>query len=345
MRIVPSITIVLLALGSVTAARAATPCQMQVLGEMTLKMDEEVPLVDAAINGKPARMMIDTGSDTTLIFAQTAADYGVVALKIWGGAQSYGIGGGSDIGMARLKSFKLAGLTATDYDVPVSGRALGAAQGLVGSNFLRHWDLEFDFAHEKMRFFKAQTCKGDQVVYWGAAYSAAPILASPNNDITVMVKINGVPVRAQIDTGASVSTLTNEIAAKLGVRPNSDGVRPEGRIEGTGREKPRIYLGTFQTFSFGDETVKNATLRIADLFRADKTLPTGTDTRIATDVVVEPDMLLGSDFLRYHRVYISRSQHMMYISYTGGRVFHPVQAEEQPSKPALPPGKPNEGSR
>ena len=139
MRIVPSITIVLLALGSVTAARAATPCQMQVLGEMTLKMDEEVPLVDAAINGKPARMMIDTGSDTTLIFAQTAADYGVVALKMWGGAQSYGIGGGSDIGMARLKSFKLAGLTATDYDVPVSGRALGAAQGLVGSNFLRHW--------------------------------------------------------------------------------------------------------------------------------------------------------------------------------------------------------------
>jgi len=330
---------VVLALGFAPFAHADAPCQMQVLGEMAVKMEDGVPLVDAEIDGHPARMIIDTGSDTTLIFAQAAADYGVVAPTIRG-ARSYGIGGGGDLGMARLKSFKLAGLTATNYNIPVTNPSnIGSAQGLVGANFLRHWDLEFDFAHEKIRFFKAQNCIGDQVVYWGAAYSAAPILASPNNDITVMVKINGAPVRAQIDTGASVSTLTTEVAAKLGVRPNSVGVVSEGRLKGIGRETPRVYLGKFETFAFGDETIKNATLRVADLFNASKTLPANTDTRIPTDVVVEPDMLLGSDFLRYHRVYISRAQHMMYISYTGGRVFHPDRAEDSAASAASTPGK------
>jgi len=41
-----------------------------------------------------------------------------------------------------------------------------------------------------------------------------------------------------------------------------------------------------------------------------------------------PDMLLGSDFLRAHRVLIAHSQRKMYFSYTGGTVF-----PEAPGKP------------
>jgi hypothetical protein len=35
----------------------------------------------------------------------------------------------------------------------------------------------------------------------------------------------------------------------------------------------------------------------------------------------QPDMLLGSDFLRAHRVLVARSQRKMYFTYAGGTVF------------------------
>lgn len=34
-----------------------------------------------------------------------------------------------------------------------------------------------------------------------------------------------------------------------------------------------------------------------------------------------PDMVLGADFLRSHRVLLAMSQQRMYFSYVGGRVF------------------------
>jgi hypothetical protein len=34
-----------------------------------------------------------------------------------------------------------------------------------------------------------------------------------------------------------------------------------------------------------------------------------------------PDMLLGADFLRSHRVLLAMSQRRLYFSYVGGRVF------------------------
>ena len=37
--------------------------------------------------------------------------------------------------------------------------------------------------------------------------------------------------------------------------------------------------------------------------------------------MVEPQMIIGLDFFRAHRVYISKSQRKIYASYTGGPVF------------------------
>ena len=59
-------------------------------------------------------------------------------------------------------------------------------------------------------------------------------------------------------------------------------------------------------------------------------------SRIAKAVVDEPDMLLGADFFRSHRVYISKSQKKIYASYMGGPVFDTHRSPETPaaSKPA-----------
>lgn len=328
---------IVVALASATIARAAAPCQLQELGSLAMKMDDGVPTVDAEINGKPARMIIATAASGTDIFQQAAVEYGATPLTSQG-TSAFGVSAPVYFGLAKLKSFKIAGVAANDYEILVvrAGKyAATQAQGYVGENFLRHWDMEFDFAHDKVRFFKPLNCVGDQVVYWGSAYSAAHILDSPNRDITVQVKLNGAPFRATISTGSSASTVRREVADKLRVRVEPERAKSEAKAKGDSDEPAKFAV--FDTFSFGDEIVKKANLRVARFVI--KSVITPVETRTNRDIIELPDMYLGTDFLRYHRIYVSRDQHMMYISYTGGPVFHHEQSEGSAPAPAAPPAK------
>lgn len=77
------------------------------------------------------------------------------------------------------------------------------------------------------------------------------------------------------------------------------------------------------TFSFGDEVIKSARIEVADLFSAAREVV--TDSRLPTDVVDFPEVYLGADFFLAHRVYVARSQNMVYISYVGGQPFKGAQ--------------------
>lgn len=72
---------------------------------------------------------------------------------------------------------------------------------------------------------------------------------------------------------------------------------------GTGYSVVSSALATppLESFAIGDELIRNPALRVGDLGGR--------------------DMLLGLDFLRAHRVFLSNSQGRLYFTYIGGRVF------------------------
>jgi predicted aspartyl protease len=307
---------------AVVAARAATPCQMQVIGELPFQFDHGRLLVEAQIDGRPAKMIVDTGATKTLIFHASAEAMGLPVHPLTG-LKFYGVGGEAGAGEVRITDFRVASFIARDDDLLVSGRQpLGAEQGLLGADFLLQSDVEFDVPDRKIRWFKTKGCAGEQVVYWGKAFSAARMVGSEDlHKIEVTVQVNGVPLLAEMDTGAGGSLLTPAAAARARVTPASEGVARTAQTHGLGAQPVETYLGVFQSFSFGDETIKNAQLRIADLFAADKVVELGS--HIPTPAIDRPDMLLGADFFRSHRVYVSRGQRMVYVSYVGGPVFQP----------------------
>jgi hypothetical protein len=139
-------------------------------------------------------------------------------------------------------------------------------------------------------------------------------------ELLVRVKVNGAPVLAQLDTGSDISVLTRGGAARAGMSPNSKDVSRGGRIQGSGHEKITAYVGDFDSFSFGDETIRHTKLWIADLFHADTEMDMARSS-IPEKVVDTPDMLIGADFFKSHRVYVSMQQHKVYASYVGGPVF------------------------
>jgi predicted aspartyl protease len=307
-------------------------CQLQSLGEIPVTIERGALITEAQINGETVRLIVDTGGFGTLLFEDQARKMGLPLRQTT--IETYGVGGASKLYTARVKEFRLGGMAEQNTDLVVAGRSLGA-QGILGAKFLLQADVEFDVPHGKIRFFKSQGCNGDEVVYWGEAYAAAPMIPTPDDRIVVDVRVNGEPIVAEMDTGAGVTVLTTAAAARLGMAPGSPGVTPEGAEHGTGRAPVETFVGVFPSFSFGEETIHNATLRIADLFHDVKVLETGE--MIATPVSDQPQMLLGADFFRSHRVFVARRQHKVYATYEGGTVFYPIRG---PALKASAPTKP-----
>jgi predicted aspartyl protease len=326
---------------AVTAAAGEPPkCQIQLLGELPLGLDHGDLVVEAQINGRPARMIVDTGAVATELDRPSAEALGLNVKPVIEVTrlQFFGVGGGVDAAEARVAEFRLGSLVARNQDMLVVGRrAFGDTKGLLGAGFLMQADVEFDVPHARLRFFRPKGCAGDEVIYWGGAYSSARMTgSSADQKISVVVRVNGVPVLAEMDTGTTHSILTSAAAARAGVTPQSEGVASAGRIVGIGPTEVPIYSGVFPSFSFGDETIKNARLDIGDLFGADKEVFTGT--RLPEPAIDAPAMLLGADFFRSHRVYIALSQRTVYVSYVGGPVF---QSRAAAAQPAPPPASPN----
>jgi predicted aspartyl protease len=295
-----------------------TPCVLQQIGELPVEMTGARAILPARINGAPARMIVDTGSGVTSLFFSGAARLGLSPARV-DSVKVFGVGGEGGVGAVNVR-FEMGGMSAPKYEMLVTGQHPGDADGLMGASFLLQSDVEFDLPEGKIRFFRPKGCKGDQVVYWRQPYAVAPMLESAGNtQILTPVQVNGVTLRALLDTGTPRSVLTTAGAARAGVTRSSPGVSAAGTSGGIGRAEVTTSVGTFQTFGFGEETIRNARLMIADLFHAD--VETHTGSRFATEAIHAPDMLLGIDFFRSHRIYVATSQRRIYVTYVGGPVF------------------------
>lgn len=297
----------------------AGACHLQTVGEINVTADGPTMVADGQVNGQPIRLTIDTGSEMTMLFRDSARKLHL-ALRGEGGDESADIGGERRVYSAQVKSFQVGGAEMRNAELVVTGKSLGDTEGVVGEPFLTQTDVEFDLAHGKVRFFRPEGCDGDQVVYWGAAYSVLPLERTPLAELLVKVKVNGAPVLAQLDTGSDISVLTRGGAARAGLSPSSKGVERGGKISGAGHEKITAYIGDFDSFSFGEETIRHTKLWIADLFHANKEYDPAMSA-IPVKLVDTPDMLIGADFFKSHRVYVSMQQHKVYASYVGGPAF------------------------
>ncbi|HSZ53361.1 MAG TPA: retroviral-like aspartic protease family protein [Caulobacteraceae bacterium] len=310
--------------GVAHAARAehtppTAPCQLHEVGELPIEIVAGQLVVDGSINDQTVRMVVDTGSPGTLLSRPAAEALGLPIRKVEG-LKFYGVGGEDSGERAHIKEFKVGALEASDFDMAVSGgRDMGGTQGLLGAKFLLQADVEFDVPEGKLRFFMPDTCQSDQVVYWRQPYAVAPMIGTDSDEIRVTVLLNGRPIEAQMDTGSSLSVLTRKGADDVGVRTSEANKSGVMRMQGIGPRLVPVSSHVFPSFSFGDETIRNARIPIADLF-VDSTV-SEMGSHIGRSAVDQPQMLLGADFFRSHRVYVSRGQRKVYVSYEGGPVF------------------------
>jgi clan AA aspartic protease (TIGR02281 family) len=280
-------------------------------------------LVDGTINGQKISVMLDTGSMRTLILRTAAVRLGLTrsdARRV----RMFGVGGESKVEIVLVDEFRIGQMERRSWQVYVAGEHDFGHEVtvLLGEDFFQRVDIEFDLAHNAVRLFQPKDCDGVSLAYWasdGGSEAAFEALDTVQPQVILTVEINGQPVKALLDSGASSSVLDKAHAARLGVTPETPGVTPGSGSTGLGKNVVDSWIGPFRSFTIGSETVRDTEIRFSDLFKDANYRIAGS--RLSTRVQVAHSMLLGVDFLRSHRVLVAHSQRKIYFTYAGGPVF------------------------
>ena len=309
-------------LAAVDSAAAESKCKMGRIAEWPLRAGGRLPVTDGEINGQKVGILLDTGAELSLILRSAARRLG---LTRHGAGRVFGVGGEEHAEVTQVDEFRIGQAVRKNWRVLVAGEGRSDDIAVfLGDPFFEQVDVEFDLAHNAVRLYETKDCEGASLAYW-ATEPAGEVPIEAGSGIRFTVSVNGKPIRAQLDSGASASVLSKPDAARLGVAPESPGVvRTACITDGDSKRTLDSWVGQFESFAIGNERIRNPTIRFADLWK--RTTYTETGSRLPRSFAGLPDMLLGVDFLRAHRVLVARSQRKMYFTYAGGTVF--------PSKPS-----------
>ena len=336
-----------LAILAVVAAPARAACVINNLGELPVRFNGVRVLAEVKLNSQPVRVVVDSGAFASVLSEAVARKVGADPRGLTS-FQTSGVGGVREAGTASLDLTLGATTFRREQFVVIPGGGIAdGLSALLGREFLLQQDLDFDLPDGVLRFVRPVGCGDEQMVFWNKAYSEAMLedQTTDRAEARVRVLVNGRPVLAMIDSGAPVSIISTGAARRVGLDPGR--AVNAGTVGGLGGGRIASQVARFDTFTIGDETIKNAQLSIADLWRYNKITETGTRLGNAAVEADHPEMLLGADFLKAHRVLFAPSHHRIYFSYMGGPVFgisrEPADAPAPPAQgpaaaPAPPPG-------
>ena len=294
-------------------AADASNCRAVRVDEWPVRLQEGSPVAQGEINGTKVNVLVDTGAWTSVITRASAERLELTARLIRGRME--GFGGTSRMNLARVDELKVGGTAARKIPVLVAGeRPIRGVDLVLGQDFLGAYDLELDYAAGVVRLFHPIDCGDAFLAYWDPDARVVPM--EDSRHVIVPIAVNGQPTRAMIDSGATGTVMQLLFAERIGVKRGSPGVVSAACAAGIGADDVHSWVGRFDSVSLGGETIRDPRLRMAEY---------------ATDLIYRrnalPEVVLGGDFLRTHRVYIARSQLKVYFTYTGGLVF--------PTTPAL----------
>ena len=291
---------------TIPVAAQAEKCRLEVV-PMPVHMVHMRPVVTLGINGTQVPLLLDTGAFFSILTEAAANHLQLKSRHMPRGMVVSGYTGDLEARLAVADKVELLGVEVPNVEFIVGLNELGdGIMGVLGRNFLRRADTEFDLAHGVVRlaFPKGDCAEGD-LPYWAGdtPVNAIPMIRpSWSNDTSLRVKVNvdGHEFRAELDTGATtVMSLTT--AHRAGIEDAA--MKPLGRVGGGGAGHAAAWTTKVASVSIGGETIRNNVLQVAD-----------------TDVG-EFDMLLGVDYFLSHRLYVSRDERKIYATWNGGAVF------------------------
>jgi clan AA aspartic protease (TIGR02281 family) len=262
------------------------------------------------VNGQDLPVIFDTGAAENIIPESTARRLGM-SVHVSGYDYIEGIGGTAQTGVAKSQDVSIGeahGEKLKFTTVP-DGMNFYEANGLLGMNFLNDFDLDLDFWGQKIGLYRAiGTCDAPYTAMAQPLYavdlSTPPADHDPLRDPgqmidispAVTIRINGVALRAEVDTGSFQTTIFRDSARRAGLL-NSETIA-SGKLSGAGPHDVNADLRMSAPILIGDLTLLNVPVVVAD-------------QRHMQGV----DMLLGYDFVTRIHIWVSKSSNSLIMQY------------------------------
>jgi hypothetical protein len=259
-------------------------------------------LVTAEVNGHDATFILDTGAQRSMV-TEAAIGHLDLTRDSWVGTTMGGIGGVERRANADPRSFTLGGLPMvrptlnhdTSLTVGVMPRIVVGGRevdGLLGRDFLSVFDLDLDVPQRQLTLYRVRGCT-TRVVPWQFPFTTVPMMASVeraliDRAVVVPVVLNGVSLRALLDTGASASILAAPGMVRSGIQPAQLNADQGVTIRGVGRREVLMRRHEFRQLQVGGAAWEAPTLLVG-----------------AVHLYPIVDMLLAADWLSQRRVWIS----------------------------------------
>ncbi|WP_215755244.1 retroviral-like aspartic protease family protein [Acetobacter sp. P5B1] len=306
-------------------------CQVSTLGDLPVLNKQGSPIVGVTINGHDAAMIVDSGADISMISEEASKNFGLVdtghVLNISGvtgemlspimQADKMGLGSGTS-GEVYLTQAKRS------FGGTIAGRPV---VGLFGADFLQSYDVMFDLPGGKIALYQLSGCKTPTPTWEGPSSKVDWYrLGTHELRIGTTIRLNGKKIDAMLDSGAWHTSVLPSQARKAGV--SKDDLAQDITFTSTGvsgKRRDGSHLHRFASLQIGDELYPNPLLGISP-------------------IETNGYALLGADFLRHNRVWVSYRHEQLYIQrlqppeqdHTFDLRIKPKNAPATGAEPAVP---------
>jgi hypothetical protein len=303
-------------------------CRLEELAEFHVDMVGNSPIIDGQINGHPIRIVLETGSDLSHL-TRTAARQLDLPLRSAADRWMVDIDTYDTLETTVIKEFKIGKIVLKNYPVNVGGKVIHDGNGVagfqLGADVLSKFTTEWDLAHGIVRFLSPQDCRIEQLAYWTPSYFQMTLEPQSqfNPSPELEVTINGKSTKAEIVSGSAISYIRPGGAREVGVDTSGPDAKSVGDITGLAKAPIPTWIGRFDRFEVGGETIENVHLLISELSQ-DRWEMSGTRVPMR---VRPPEVYLGADFLRANHLIMDPERHVAVFTYNGGPVFNTDRPE------------------
>lgn len=270
-------------------------CEVHRVADLPLLSGGKLPAIEASLDRQKVVFYIDTGAVTSLIATRAAEHFALHGTSETRTVPLLGIGGLVQAPVVTVRSLVLGHGLARNIDLPAAGDFDGTVQGmpvigLFGADFLSNYDVDIDLPGHHFAMYDLQGCGGVRLRPLDPPAFEMPFHLDETK-IVLDLKLNGRPVTAILDSGAMRTLVTRADARRSGVTTEAMTGDRSLRAVGIDANPMSTRIHRFGSLEVGDEQMRNFPFAVGDI-----------------DI-----SLLGDDFLRFNRVWISYPRQLLFI--------------------------------
>lgn len=272
-------------------------CRVDTVADLPLLANTRAPAVKASLDGSDVVLLIDTGAAISAVSSSAADRFALRGSLRSRSVLLDGIGGATLAPLVTVRHLGLGYGHARDLELPVLSGLPASLQGLpvlglFGADFMANYDVDIDVPNHHFALYDLHQC-GKRIEPFDPPYFQVPFHLD-GTAIRLDLKLNDTMLNAELDSGSSITTITEEDARRAGVTKTLLASDPaDTRLIGIDQHAVHAHRHQFGSLEIGSERMNNFHFAVAD---------------IATSTT-----LLGADFFRFNRVWISYSRELLFI--------------------------------